>query len=198
MDNLTQEEFEIIVNKTCELSLTHSSDAAVNFWKLHDKGTIEIEDLSDIMWIEVFFTPFDSNLKTVAKALPSANALYIYWLTRDEGDICEEFPFVIGESTNRNQALIFATSNLDDIKRLVKAEDNDPNELFEEDIGDCVYASPWFLLVNPRNEVVEWALDVFDYKSQPNIHLELDFVESRQAIPQIKELILNTLEKKGE
>ena len=51
--------------------------------------------------------------------------------------------------------------------------------------------------MNPRRDVVEWALQTFDYKSQPDLQKGLDLVKDRQAIPELKELILNTLEKKG-
>ena len=195
---MTEEEFENIVNKTCEMSLTNSSEAAVNFWKMNNQGSIEIEELEDIVWTEVFFTPFDSKLKAVGKMLPSANALYLYWLSQGVGDIFEEFPYVICEATNRNQSLIFATSNLDEIQTLGLIEGKDLNELFEQDIGDCRYASPWYLLVNPRKQVVEWALKNFDYNSYKVTCEWFRFIDERQAIPELKELIINTLEKQGE
>ena len=70
------------------------------------------------------------------------------------------------------------------------------DELFSEDIGDCCYASPWYLLINPRRDVVEWALKNLDYKSQLKVQDGLGLVENRQAIPELKELILKAL--KGE
>lgn len=193
---MTQEEFEDLVNKTCDLAINHSSEVAANFWKNHGNGTIDIPDLSDIVWMEVEFFPNDNNLKVVSKWIPSANALFLYWADKDEYDICDEFTFVICESTNRNQSLVFATYDLDDIKELVLVEGKDANDLFSEDIGDCCYASPWYLLINPRRDVVEWALQNLDYKSQLKVQDGLGLVENRQAIPELKELVLKTL--KGE
>lgn len=53
-----------------------------------------------------------------------------------------------------------------------------------------------YLLANPRRDVVEWAL-----KHKEELGLTLvkpEFVGKYQAVPELKELILNTLEKKGE
>ena len=53
-----------------------------------------------------------------------------------------------------------------------------------------------YFLANPRRDVVEWAL-----KHKEELGLTLvkpEFVEKYQAIPELKELILNTLGKKGE
>lgn len=53
-----------------------------------------------------------------------------------------------------------------------------------------------FFLINPRKDVVEWALKHKDELRLTTVNRE--FIEKHQAIPELKELILNTLEKKGE
>ena len=52
------------------------------------------------------------------------------------------------------------------------------------------------LLINPRKEVVKWALQHKDELGISNE--EISKAVKYQAIPELKELILNTLEKKGE
>lgn len=53
-----------------------------------------------------------------------------------------------------------------------------------------------YFLINPRKDVVEWALE---HKDELGFnYVEPEFVEKYQAIPELKELILNTLELKGE
>lgn len=53
-----------------------------------------------------------------------------------------------------------------------------------------------YLFANPRKEVVKWALK---HKEELGLSkVAREFIEEYQAIPELKELILNTLEKKGE
>ena len=53
-----------------------------------------------------------------------------------------------------------------------------------------------YLLINPRKDVVEWALK---HKEELDLKkVNPGFIKEYQAIPELKELILNTLEKKGE
>ena len=53
-----------------------------------------------------------------------------------------------------------------------------------------------YLLANPRKDVVEWALK---HKNELGLNdVDHEFIEKHQAIPELKELILNTLELKGE
>lgn len=53
-----------------------------------------------------------------------------------------------------------------------------------------------YLLANPRKDVVEWALQ---HKEELGLKkVKRGFIAEYQAIPELKKLILNTLEKKGE
>lgn len=53
-----------------------------------------------------------------------------------------------------------------------------------------------YFLANPRKDVVEWALKHKDELKLNNVDHE--FIEKHQAIPELKELILKELGKKGE
>ena len=185
---MTQEEFEDIVNKTCEMFLNYRPKEAVAFWKENGEGEIIVEP--DVVWSLVYFKPFDINLKFVEKWMPDTNAQYLSLLTLGEDDFHRECSLFACDCSCYDQALMFATSNLYVIKKLVLVENNDPNELFSENLGYSFYSSPWFLLVNPRKDVVEWALKTFDFKAQTS---ELNLIKDRQAIPELKELILKAL-----
>ncbi len=191
---MTQEEFEDIVNKTCQLAREQGRTAFIEYW--NDIGRIEIEE-EDTCWAKIIFISYDENLKAIEKWMPVSDAAYLFWLTRDELAIIDEFGFVLGESLNREQSLWFATCDLNNIKKWVNQDEHNPNELFKAYIGDCAYASPWSLLINPRKDVVDWALKTFDYKGNKDTWL-IKLINERQAIPELKELILNTLGKKGE
>ena len=53
-----------------------------------------------------------------------------------------------------------------------------------------------YLLANPRKDVVKWALK---HKDELNFRgIPPEFIEERQAVPELKELILKELGKKGE
>ena len=53
-----------------------------------------------------------------------------------------------------------------------------------------------YFLINPRKDVVEWALKHKDELGIKNVKRE--FIEQHQAIPELKEMILNNLyEKEG-
>ncbi len=195
---MTQEEFKNIVDKTCELAIDDSPKAAIDFWKNQDAGTIEIEEPSNIVWHKLIFTPLDSNLKAVKECMPASNASILYWFTQNDTMRDEEFSYTLAESYNRYQSLLFATCDLETIKKWIWGMGGWPPELFKEYIGECLYASPWFLLVNPRRDVVEWALEIFDYRSQRKIDGGFSIItdEDRQVIPELKELIVKKLEKK--
>ena len=186
---MTQEEFEDIVNKTCEMFLNYRPKEAVAFWKENGEGEIIVD--SDLVWSLVYFNPFDTNLKFVKKWMPDTNAHYLSLLTLSEDDFREECSMIACDCSCYDQALMFATSDLNVVKKLVLVENNDPNELFSENLGYSFYSSPWFLLVNPRKDVVEWALKTFDFKSQTS---ELNLIKDRQAIPELKELIFQSLQ----
>ncbi|MBP5343773.1 MAG: hypothetical protein J6Y85_01690 [Alphaproteobacteria bacterium] len=195
---MTQEEFKNIVDKTCELAIDDGSKAAIDFWKKQDAGTIEIEEPSNIVWHKLIFTPLDSNLEAVEKWMPASNASILYWFTQNDTMRDEEFSYTLAESYNRYQSLLFATCDLETIQKWTWGMRGWPSELFKEDIGECLYASPWFLLVNPRRDVVEWALDTFNYMSQRKIDGGFSIItdENRQANPELKELIFKKLGKK--
>lgn len=192
---MTQEEFENIVNKTCEISLNCQPEKAAAFWKENGNGDIEID--SDTVWTQVFFKPFDTNLREVERVLPEPNAQCLLWLSLYEELIYEEFPYLICNYSNSDQSLTFATWDLDTIQKMILFEDKNPNDIFLEDIGDRIYESPWYLLINPRKDVVEWALKTFDFKSNSNIKSGLYLIKKCQAIPELKEVILNNLCEKG-
>ena len=196
---MTQEEFEEIVNKTCRLVANGQAYMVADNWLYGNRpGSIElIWDGSNDVWTKLDFIPDNPNLKSVEKWFPSADAQSIYWYGRYEEDVYHEFFYIICEAYTKYQELLFSTCSLDTIKENVLVEKQNPNELFQQNNGYHLYTSPWFLLVNPRRDVVEWALQTFDYKSQPDLQKGLDLVKDRQAIPELKELILNTLEKKG-
>ncbi len=197
---MTQEEFEDIVYETCNLAANGMSYMIPDKWLYNNRpGTIEVVwDCSNDVWTKLNFIPDDPNLKSIEKLFPSADAQSIYWYGRYEEDVYHEFFYIICEAYTKYQELLFSTCSLDTIKENVLVEKQNPNELFQQNNGDHLYTSPWFLLVNPRKDVVEWALQNFEYKSQPKVQEGLDLVEDRQAIPELKELILNTLELKGE
>ena len=191
---MTQEKFEKIVNKTCRHAADGMAYMVADDWQGYGNGSIElIWDCSNDVWTKLDFIPSDPNLKSIEKWFPSADGLSIYWYGQDEADVYHEFFELICEAYAKYQALLFSTSNLGTIKQNVLIEKQNPNDLFQQDIGDCCYASPWFLLVNPRKDVVEWALKTFDFKSQLKVQNGLGLVEDRQAIPELKELILKTL-----
>lgn len=195
---MTQEEFEKIVDKTYELAMKGDPTGAVTYWWNNNVGEFYEADSGEIVWKDVIFKPFDSKLKEVVKTFPLSSAEHLLWNDQNETTVCEEFQYVLGESLNRYQSLLFATYGLNTIQEHMDAGKNNPNELFQQNRGDCNNASPWYLLANPRKEVVEWALTNFDYKSYQDTWIGFDFIEDRQAIPELKELIRNTLEKKGE
>lgn len=75
-----------------------------------------------------------------------------------------------------------------------------PLEKIQEELTDDIlqkvfkghgYADMRYLLANPRKDVVEWALkhkDELDFSGLPK-----EFIEERQAIPELKELIFKEL-----
>ena len=65
------------------------------------------------------------------------------------------------------------------------------DEVLQKVIKGHGYMDFKYLLANPRKDVVEWALkhkDELNFRGVPK-----DFIEERQAIPELKELILKTL-----
>ena len=111
-------------------------------------------------------------------------------------DVYHEFFELICEAYAKYQAQLFSISNLDTIKQNVLVEKQNPNDLFQQSTGayyNYTIPNPWHLLINPRKDIVEWALKNFDFKSQLNVQNELGLVEDRQAIPELKELIFQSL-----
>ena len=192
---MTQEEFEDIVYETCDLAANGMAYMIPDKW-LHNNrpGSIEVVwDCSNDVWTKLNFIPDDPNLESIEKCFPSVDGLTIYWYGQDEAEVYEECFNLICKAYIKYQALLFSTCNLDTIKQNILVEKQDPNDLFLQDTGFRNYASPWFLLVNPRKDVVEWALRNFNFKSQPKVQEGLGLVEDCQAIPELKELILKTL-----
>ncbi|MBP5344275.1 MAG: hypothetical protein J6Y85_04305 [Alphaproteobacteria bacterium] len=193
---MTQEEFEKIVNEVCKVATNDSPEKAAYLWNDCREGFIDVR--ADIVWTQTIFMPFDSNLKEVTKVLPTLIANSLYWFCQDEETRCEELPNLITENTNINQALVFATSDLDRIQDVVLVDGKVMNEPFSNQrIKPWSCASLWFLLFNPRREVVEWALETFNYKDRDLALPCWLKIEEWQTNYQLKELILNTLEKEG-
>ena len=105
-------------------------------------------------------------------------------------DFPEELPKYIHDGYLFATQLACATSSLEKIQK----------ELTEEVLqtvfkGNSVVSFE-YLFANPRKEVVKWALK---HKEELGLSkVAREFIEEYQAIPELKELILNTLEKKGE
>ena len=184
---------EEVIDEFSELLLDHlpdndNNERVENLYKRIEKDAdIEIDTNDFTATIEILTT--DEKEYNLLTNFISGN--FLYWWRQCNWcgfpDFSEEFIF------NNNQYLIqrkCATFSLKDMQEELT------DEVLQKVFKGHSIVSFEYLLANPRKDVIEWALK---HKDELGLNkIKPEFIEEHQAIPELKEMILNNLyEKEG-
>ncbi len=203
----TQKEFDDTVNriiKELKKGLELDEKDQIN-WGLYNAvenfshfGEMYFDELGQID-TEVSFVPYEKGLESKDFTLKTLHTLVIHLMQCNERNCTISDLYIISDYIFNFQCRYFMMSDLKTIKGILK--NNREEELWGSVYDSYDPMSYFYLLFNPRKDVVEWAL-----KNMKQLPLEVDgcstyyeeLIRTRQAIPELRELILKTLKIKKE
>ena len=170
----TQEEFEQKVQELTERlnnELYYDKGETIKLWlEIEEYADIHNEDGWGPYYVEVSFTPKDRNdLMEIKTYILSSIFTKFYYLMNDSS-LEEEFEYQCGEAYAYMREALFATNTIEEIQSYFMGRDIKKTVQQSWD-GEELYVNS-YLLMNPRKDVVEWALenkdalclDEYDYK----------------------------------
>ena len=184
----TQEEFEQKVQKLTERlndEFSYDRDEIIKLWLEIEEFAYFYNNCYGPYYTKVFFMPKDKNkLKTIARCVSSSTFTKFFHLIKDVS-LEEEFIYQCGEVCAWKKKALFATEPLEVIKSYFMGQDI--QKTVEHSWDGEEFGINSYLLMNPRKEVVEWALENNEALGIEPYEFEMGL--DHQVIPEINSLI---------